>query len=293
MGDQNQRYDIFVSYARADRERVLPMIGALEAPDCRVFWDHDIPPGWTWDEYIGAQLEEATVVLVVWSKESISSEFVRTEASRARRRRALVPVRIDDIDPPVEFERVHAADLIDWTRAPQAVLPEALRLEVARRLAAAGRPAEPPAIVRDSSVVPPQKSAVGGEDAADLPAGYSLPQAVGRIGELVAARKVAMAELFAVQEALREASTARDSMAGELKEALASRAEIQRRLVALEAERAEERISTSKAAAAKATPVTLWRWRDLDSGGRSGVIFGGIVLLLLLILLATNSIRIR
>jgi hypothetical protein len=140
---QDQRYDIFVSYARSDRPRVLPLIAALEASGWRVFWDHDIPPGWTWDEYIGARLEEATVVVVVWSKESFGSEFVRTEASRARRRRALIPVRIDHIDPPVEFERVHAADLIAWAAAPQPSLPEALHLELKRRLSAAEVRAQP------------------------------------------------------------------------------------------------------------------------------------------------------
>lgn len=212
VSDQEQHYDIFVSYARSDRERVAPMIAALQAPGWRVFWDHDIPPGWTWDEYIGAKLEDARVVLAIWSRESVRSEFVRTEASRARRRRVLVPVRIDDIEPPVEFERVHAADLIDWTRSPHARLPEALQLEVARRLAAADRPANvasaASAPARDAARTP--TSSAGADDVVDFPDGYTLQEAVKSIHELVASRNATMKDLFAAQQAQRDFVEARE-----------------------------------------------------------------------------------
>jgi hypothetical protein len=186
-----------VSYARPDRARVTPMIDILEASGWSVFWDHDIPPGWTWDEHIGARLEAARVVLVVWSKDAVGSEFVRTEASRARRRRALIPVRIDDVEPPVEFERVHAADLIDWVRQTQTTLPDALRLELKRRLTPAvreARPADPP----EALTAPPPVSS------------DELEASRARTREINAARKVAMEELFVAQQALREAELARD-----------------------------------------------------------------------------------
>src|SRR5689334_4710267 len=61
LAGEDGGYDIFVSYARLDRERVACIVEALEAAGWRVFWDLDIPPGWTWDDYIGARLDKATV----------------------------------------------------------------------------------------------------------------------------------------------------------------------------------------------------------------------------------------
>lgn len=152
-------------------------------------------------------------MLAVWSTESVRSEFVRTEASRARRRRALVPVRIDDIEPPVEFERVPAADLMDWMRAPGMSLPSVLLLEVTRRVAAAA-PIDPPSLDSPGAV-----PAIDGDDAAGISAGYSLQQAVTRIRELVAAGKAVMGEWFATQEALRVSQTACKALAAEFKSA--------------------------------------------------------------------------
>lgn len=108
--------DIFVSYAREDEDRAGRLVRALEACGWRVFWDRTIPPGETWRSHIGAPLDQAAVVLVVWSQHSIEADFVHSEANRAKMRGALVPILFDEVAPPLGFEHIHAADLTRWGR---------------------------------------------------------------------------------------------------------------------------------------------------------------------------------
>ena len=51
--------DIFVSYSRADKARVGPLVAALEAHGWSVWWDPEITPGDEFDALIGAELESA------------------------------------------------------------------------------------------------------------------------------------------------------------------------------------------------------------------------------------------
>jgi len=106
--------DVFVSYARKDLKRVEPIVTALQTKGWSVFWDLEIPPGETWRGYIKKRLDESRCVLVVWSQRSINSHWVMEEADEALKRGILVPVRLDDVNPPFGFTHIHAADLTDW-----------------------------------------------------------------------------------------------------------------------------------------------------------------------------------
>ncbi len=106
--------DIFISYAHEDQERVKPIVNVLEKHGWSVFWDKTIPPGKTWDNYIGKALEESPCVLVVWSHSSIQSDWVKEEAEVAKKKGLLVPLFLDTVEPPMGFRRIHAADLSDW-----------------------------------------------------------------------------------------------------------------------------------------------------------------------------------
>ena len=97
--------DVFVSYARADRERVRPIVEALTAQGLEVWWDSRIAPGAGFDTEIEHALNQASCVLVVWSEHSIRSEWVITEASEGLEKGSLVPVSIDDVRPPLAFRR--------------------------------------------------------------------------------------------------------------------------------------------------------------------------------------------
>jgi TolB-like protein len=108
--------DVFVSYKAEDRARVRPLVDALEADGLSVWWDAHIGGGDEWRETIARHLDDARCVIVVWSKRSIGPEgrFVRDEATRALRRHAYLPVRIDKVEPPLGFGETQAASLHGW-----------------------------------------------------------------------------------------------------------------------------------------------------------------------------------
>ena len=106
--------DIFISYAREDLERVRPIVRFIEDSGWSVFWDRTIPPGMTWRKYIGKALDEAKCVIVIWSFSSVKSEFVQEEADDGREQNILIPIRIDDVRPPLGFRAIQHEDLSDW-----------------------------------------------------------------------------------------------------------------------------------------------------------------------------------
>jgi hypothetical protein len=54
------------------------------------------------------------VILGSWSKASIKSDWVQEEADDAKQRGILVPIRIEDVKPPIGFGSIQAADLLNW-----------------------------------------------------------------------------------------------------------------------------------------------------------------------------------
>src|SRR5690348_2277618 len=56
--------DVFVSYARADKARVAPLVAAIEAKGWSVWWDPEISPGREFDDEIDVELQAAKSVLV-------------------------------------------------------------------------------------------------------------------------------------------------------------------------------------------------------------------------------------
>jgi TIR domain len=105
--------DIFVSYASADRDRVAPLVQRLEQLGFSVWWDRDIAAGQNFHRVIEQALDQAKCAIVVWSRNSVNSEWVVNEASSARKRNALVPVLLDAVEPPLEFRHLQTADLRD------------------------------------------------------------------------------------------------------------------------------------------------------------------------------------
>jgi hypothetical protein len=106
--------DVFVSYANQDRERVRKLVNAIELCGWSIWWDRKIVPGQTFDQVIEHELEMAKCIVVLWSNNSISSEWVKNEASFASERGVLVPVVIDRVKPPLEFRRKQTSDMVAW-----------------------------------------------------------------------------------------------------------------------------------------------------------------------------------
>ena len=106
--------DVFVSYARADKARVAPLVAAIEAKGLTVWWDPEIAPGRQFDDEIDVALQAAKAVLVVWTPTSVVSRWVRGEARDAAERGILVPVRFDQARLPIDVRAIHTTDLDDW-----------------------------------------------------------------------------------------------------------------------------------------------------------------------------------
>ena len=106
--------DIFLSYKSKDRAKAQIIAKALESHGYSVWWDRIILPGQTFEDVIEEELTAANCIVVLWSKESVKSKWVRTEASEGKRRKIFIPVLIEDVTPPLAFRLIEAAKLIDW-----------------------------------------------------------------------------------------------------------------------------------------------------------------------------------
>ena len=99
--------------------RVRPLADALSGHGWSVWWDRQIQAGRTFDQVIAEALASARCVVVVWSRDSVASSWVREEADEGRKRGVLIPVLIDEISPPLGFGRIQAARMIEWDGDPE------------------------------------------------------------------------------------------------------------------------------------------------------------------------------
>jgi len=127
--------DVFVSYARADKARVAPLVAAIESKGWSVWWDPDISPGQEFDDQIDAQLMSAKAVVVVWTPTSVISRWVRGEARDAADRGVLVPVRFEQARLPIDVRAIHTTDLDDWHEDPESASAQSCLLALAAIIA--------------------------------------------------------------------------------------------------------------------------------------------------------------
>ena len=107
--------DVFISYKKEDAGRVLRLVEALRAEGFTVWWDHGIAAGAEWDRSIHQELYAAKVVVAIWTKASVAAPWVKEEALVGKNRGVLVPVKLDEVDPPLGFMMIQAANLVGWT----------------------------------------------------------------------------------------------------------------------------------------------------------------------------------
>ena len=112
--------DIFLSYARPDREKIGLLTAALERAGWSVWWDRHIDAGAAFARAIEAELNASRVVIVAWSQAALQSDWVKDEAATARDQGKLVPVSIDGAPAPLGFKQYHVIDLSAWNGEPAA-----------------------------------------------------------------------------------------------------------------------------------------------------------------------------
>jgi TolB-like protein len=141
--------DIFLSYSRDDQGTARRFAEGFEREGFSVWWDQTLNAGEDYDEVTERALEEARAVVVLWSKKSVASRWVRAEATQADRNGTLVPAMIESCKRPIMFELKQSADLSNW-KGDQNDRTWQAYLASVRRLVEKDRPVAPAATVVNS-----------------------------------------------------------------------------------------------------------------------------------------------
>ena len=111
---------VFISYARSTARQAHQVAAVLRELGFHVWLDDAIPAHRAYADVIEERLREAKAVVVIWSAEAAKSEWVRSEADRARVERKLVQLTIDGTALPMPFDQIQCADLAGWQGDPAA-----------------------------------------------------------------------------------------------------------------------------------------------------------------------------
>src|SRR5262249_50166989 len=106
--------DIFVSYKREEQAQARKLADALEKEGWAVWWDPKLRAGERFDDVIETALKDSKCVVVMWSKRSVESRYVKDEATYALKRNKLVPVAIEEVELPFRFENLQTPRLVGW-----------------------------------------------------------------------------------------------------------------------------------------------------------------------------------
>ena len=109
---------VFVSYARSTAPQAQQIAEALRALGYEVWRDDELPAHRSYAEVIEERLAAAQAVVVLWSADAAKSEWVQSEADRARKDRKLVQLTLDAAPLPMPFDRIECADLTRWSGEP-------------------------------------------------------------------------------------------------------------------------------------------------------------------------------
>jgi hypothetical protein len=146
--------DVFISYARADRERIETLAAALQAEGLSVWWDPHIPGGADFSQEIERELNSAKAVIAAWTPEACESKWVRDEAAHARDHGKLVPILLAAVEPPLGFRQIQSIDFANWNGDSSAPIFKTL---LASLRCSASQAAQPNAVMAAPVAVRPSR----------------------------------------------------------------------------------------------------------------------------------------
>jgi len=180
---------IFLSYAHADRAKAQRIAAILEQAGYTVWWDALVEGGSRFAQSIDEALDKADAVVVLWSKSSVESDWVRDEAAQGRDRQRLVPLSLDGTVPPLGFRQIQVIKLAGWHGRSDAPQIQAIRRAIA---AALGEQSGPRPVAR-RSIDRRQALVIGGGAAVAVAGGGLIAWRTGLIGPVrVDARTIAV-----------------------------------------------------------------------------------------------------
>jgi TolB-like protein/tetratricopeptide (TPR) repeat protein len=148
---------VFLSYAREDKAIASALAQALSAAGLSVWWDALIEGGAAFAQTIEAAIEKSDALVVLWSRASVASDWVRDEAAKGRDLGRLVPISLDGTAPPMGFRQYQVIDFSHWTKKPTA--PEIDQLTTALSHVA-DRNIITPSIPQKSSMAPSRRGLI-------------------------------------------------------------------------------------------------------------------------------------
>ncbi len=109
---------IFISYSSRHRKLTCELVDVIEAQygAGSVWWDHELESRGSYSEQIKAALEKARVVVVIWTRGAMISDYVYAEAVSAQAQGKLVNVRPTDMpfgEIPEPFNIHHIDEIED------------------------------------------------------------------------------------------------------------------------------------------------------------------------------------
>jgi formylglycine-generating enzyme required for sulfatase activity len=101
--------DIFISYSQKQSQPTRELAIYLQLLGYSVWWDTNVIPGDQFRAVIDRELDAAKAVIVIWTNESVASEWVISEAQHGHRERKLIPLRTRDLTKqiPKPFDILH------------------------------------------------------------------------------------------------------------------------------------------------------------------------------------------
>jgi tetratricopeptide (TPR) repeat protein len=106
--------DVFLSYARPDEAFATRIARELGKLGISLWYDRELPAHRPYSDVIKTELEAASAVLVLWSSAAAESQWVRSEANRARELGKLVQARTENVVLPMPFDQLQCANLANW-----------------------------------------------------------------------------------------------------------------------------------------------------------------------------------
>lgn len=106
--------EVFVSYKREERPRIAPLVEALRNQGREVWIDAATKVSASFIVEINRALDNCRCAIVFWSRHSVRSNWVLSEAYTAYEKEKLIPVMLDNIVLPAPFNLLQAVDLTRW-----------------------------------------------------------------------------------------------------------------------------------------------------------------------------------
>jgi predicted ATPase/Tfp pilus assembly protein PilF len=191
--------EVFISYARTDRDQVLPWVGRLQQAGVSVWIDEaEIDPAELWSQEILAAVDACSVLLLLLSPASVTSKQVAREVTLAsERNKPILPLLLEPtaVAGPVAYHLAGVQHLELFGADPEATLPALLRALARLGVAAAveAKPAETGAMPAPGPTVPPAAQSAEPRAQSGRTAAHNLPEPltsfIGREKEIAAVRE--------------------------------------------------------------------------------------------------------